>query len=44
MVDEDDLKWSDLATLTQAVEAFLAPVLNDNASRIWMPSMWRWQP
>ena len=44
MVDEDELTWSDLATLTHAVEAFLAPVLRDNASRIWMPSTWRWQP
>jgi hypothetical protein len=44
MVDEDELTWSDLATLTHAVEAFLAPVLRDNASRIWMPSSWRWQP
>jgi hypothetical protein len=39
-----DLAWADLATLTQAVEAFLTPVLDDKASRIWTPSMWRWGP
>jgi len=44
MVEEDELAWPDLATLTHAVEAFLTPVLDDKASRIWTPSMWRWEP
>jgi hypothetical protein len=44
MVEEDELAWADLASLTRAVEAFLRPVLEDGASRIWTPSQWRWEP
>lgn len=44
MVAEDELAWADLATLTRAVEAFLEPVLDGTALRIWAPSMWRWEP
>jgi hypothetical protein len=44
MVEEDELTWSDLATLRHAVETFLTPVLDRSASRIWTPSMWRWEP
>ncbi len=43
MVEEDELTWSDLATLTHAVAAFLAPVLDGSSSRMWTPSMWRWE-
>ena len=42
MVEEDELGWADLATLTRAVEAFLNPVLAAKASRAWSPSTWRW--
>ena len=44
MVEEDELAWADLATLTRAVDAFLTPVLDGEASRIWTPSTWRWGP
>ena len=44
MVEEDELRWADLATVARAVEAFLNPVLDRTASRIWTPSMWRWGP
>lgn len=44
MVEEDELAWADLGTLTRAVEAFLNPVLDATASRIWTPSTWRWGP
>jgi hypothetical protein len=43
MVEEDELHWVDLATLVHAVEAFLNPVLDGSASRIWTPSMWAWR-
>ena len=42
MVDEDELGWADLATLTLAVEAFLNPVLDGTALGSWTPSTWRW--
>jgi hypothetical protein len=44
MVAEDELAWPDLAILTRAVEAFLNPVLDAAAVRIWTPSTWRWTP
>jgi hypothetical protein len=44
MVEEDELRWADLATVARAVEAFLNPVLDGTAARIWTPSMWRWGP
>jgi hypothetical protein len=44
MVEEVELGWADLAILTRAVEAFLDPVLDGGASRIWRPSIWRWEP
>ena len=43
MVEEDELRWADLATLTHAVEAFLDPVLDGKVSRVWAPSTWRWE-
>ena len=43
MVEEDELGWDHLAILTRAVEAFLDPVLDGQASRVWTPSMWRWE-
>jgi hypothetical protein len=43
MVEEDDLRWENLATLVRAVEAFLNPVLDGTAST-WTPSAWRWGP
>ncbi len=42
MVDEDELRWKDLATLTDAVEAFFNPVLDGTASRTWSPTTWGW--
>jgi hypothetical protein len=44
MVDEDELRWADLATLVHAVEAFLNPVLDGTAPPTWSPSTWRWGP
>jgi hypothetical protein len=44
MVEEDELRWADLATLAQAVEAFLNPVLDGTAPSTWAPSTWRWGP
>jgi len=44
MVDEDELRWADLATLVHAVEAFLNPVLDGTALPTWSPSTWRWGP
>jgi nucleotidyltransferase AbiEii toxin of type IV toxin-antitoxin system len=42
MVEEDELRWKDLVTLTHAVAAFLNPVLDGTASRKWSPASWRW--
>ena len=42
MVEEDELRWVDLATLVRAVEAFLNPVLDGTASETWTPTTWRW--
>lgn len=42
MVEEDELRWKDLAALTLAVEAFLNPVLDGTASQSWHPKAWRW--
>jgi hypothetical protein len=42
MVEEDELRWRDLATLLHAVASFLDPVLGGKASRNWIPSSWRW--
>jgi hypothetical protein len=42
MVEEDELRWKDLVTLTHAVEAFLNPVLDGTASKTWSPAAWRW--
>ena len=44
MVEEDELPWADLATLTRAVEAFLNPVLDGTARSNWQPSTWAWGP
>lgn len=44
MVDEDELRWADLATLVHAVDAFLNPVLDGTALPTWSPSTWRWGP
>jgi hypothetical protein len=44
MVEEDELRWADLATLARAVEAFLNPVLDGTAPSTWAPSTWRWGP
>ena len=44
MVEEDELRWADLATLVHAVEAFLNPVLDGTALPTWSPSTWRWGP
>jgi hypothetical protein len=44
MVEEDELRWADLASLAQAVEAFLNPALDGTAEPIWRPSTWRWGP
>jgi len=44
MVEEDELRWPDLATLVRAIEAFLNPVLDGTASRMWTPSTWNWSP
>jgi len=43
MVDEDELRWADLATLVGAVEAFLNPVLEGTATGMWRPSTWGWR-
>lgn len=42
MVQEDELRWADLAALVRAVDTFLNPVLDGTASRAWTPSAWRW--
>jgi nucleotidyltransferase AbiEii toxin of type IV toxin-antitoxin system len=42
MVEEDELRWKDLAALTDAVEAFLNPILDGTASKPWIPAAWRW--
>ena len=42
MVQEDELRWRDLVSLTRAVETFLNPVLDGTASRKWQPSAWAW--
>jgi hypothetical protein len=42
MVQEDELRWQDLVSLTRAVETFLNPVLDATASRTWQPSTWAW--
>jgi hypothetical protein len=44
MVEEDELRWADLATLRRAVEAFLNPVLDGSALATWSPSTWQWGP
>ena len=41
MAVEDDLPWSDLASLSGAVRAFLDPVLA-GAEGEWDPATWRW--
>jgi hypothetical protein len=43
MVEEDDLRWADLAILARAVEGFVNPVLGGTASGTWMPSAWQWR-
>ena len=42
MVNEDELPWKDLATLTHAVQVFLDPILQEMASKTWIPGAWRW--
>jgi len=42
MANEDELPWPNLAALTQAVEAFLNPVLTGSALSTWRPKVWRW--
>ena len=42
MVEEDELRWADLAMLTRAVEAFMNPVLDGTALPTWSPTAWRW--
>jgi Nucleotidyl transferase AbiEii toxin, Type IV TA system len=42
MVQEDELRWQDLMSLTRAVETFLNPVLDGTASRKWQPLTWAW--
>lgn len=44
MVEEDELPWADVHALTRALEAFLNPVLDGTASRLWTPSVWKWGP
>lgn len=41
MVDEDELRWLDLAELTRAIRTFLNPVLG-GAPRTWSPETWTW--
>ena len=43
MAEEDELRWADLATLVEAVEVFLNPVLERTATGTWTPSKWEWR-
>lgn len=40
MVEEDELRWEDLAALTLAVESFLNPILDGTAPGAWSPKAW----
>lgn len=41
MARRDELRWMNLDALTQAVSAFLDPVLN-NTVGVWNPESWEW--
>ena len=43
MTAEDQLKWSTLADLTSAGQAFLDPVLAGELDSTWIPPSWTWQ-
>jgi hypothetical protein len=39
---ENQLKWQNLAQLTEAVRRFLDPILNGEAAGRWSPESWNW--
>lgn len=43
MARDNDLRWNNLEQVTEAVRAFLDPVLHEPAAAEWLPSEWRWQ-
>jgi len=42
MARQDELAWSTLGELTEAVRAFLEPVLAGDAVGSWVPDRWMW--
>lgn len=42
MVEENALRWTTLAEVTEAVRAFLNPVLRGDDG-VWAPELWSWQ-
>ncbi|MCK8499743.1 hypothetical protein [Myxococcus fulvus] len=45
MATQDGLPWKTLDVLTQAVRAFLDPVLLDeDLDAAWTPAAWTWTP
>jgi hypothetical protein len=42
MVQEDRMRWTSLAEITEAVRAFLDPVLRGNEG-VWVPARWSWE-
>lgn len=42
LAQENELRWPDLAQVTEAVRRFLDPVLNGGAAGLWSPASWTW--
>ena len=42
MAQEDQLAWATLDEVTEAVQAFLNPVLGGSADGVWNPKTWTW--
>jgi hypothetical protein len=44
MAREDQLAWPTLDAVTNAVKAFLDPVLAGDLDAAWNPATWKWSP